>query len=73
MQRSNPFPIIDYCPAVFGQYRTATFGLSRAPSSALQSIVATAAVMLDVLERRAQFRVPLLDPVELGLHSRQIT
>jgi hypothetical protein len=72
MQHTIPFPIIDYRPAVFGQHRAAGLGFSRAPSGALQSIVATAAVVLDVGQRRTQLRVALLEPIELGLHSRQI-
>ncbi len=71
MQHPIPLPVIDNRPTAFRQNGAAGLGLSRAPSGALQRIVATAGIVLDVIECRLQLRVPLLEPVKLDLDGRQ--
>ena len=66
MQRPILFPVVDYRPAALGQHRAAGLGFPGAPSGTLQSVVAAPAFVLDVGQRDAQLRIPLLDPVELG-------
>ena len=72
MQLPILFPVIDNRPAAFGKPGAAGLGFAGAPSGTLQSIVATAGIVLDVIERRAQLRVPLLEPVKLRLDGRRI-
>ena len=69
---SIPFPVIDYRPAALGQHRTTGLDFPRVPSSALQCVVTAATIVLDVGLRRAQLRIPLLEPVELGANIGQV-
>ena len=72
MQYPIPFPVIDNRPTAFQQNGAAGLGFARAPSGTLQRIVATAGIVFDVIKRRLQLRVPLLEPVKLRLDGRRI-
>ena len=71
-QRLVTLPIGGNHPAVFIQHRAAGLGLARTRAGALKCVVAAAGIVLDIFERRLQLRIPLIEPVELGLNGLQV-